>query len=127
MIPYCVVAIQLIPLADEESNLLYYPIRDLHTSDVDRNNVPVARSNGLEKDLSLTGTGEHARACSLLAFRIFWTHCSESLRFATLSPPAEYPTLLSLLYVGYILFQIPSNMIVRRNLQLEACAVGPCH
>lgn len=45
-----------------------FPIR------TDRNNVPAARSNGLEEDLNLTGN--------------------------------QYPSLLSLLYVGYILFQV---------------------
>ena len=40
-------------------------------TDIDRNNVPAARENGLVRDLNLTGS--------------------------------EYPTLLSLLYVGYIL------------------------
>ena len=89
--------------------------------DIDRNNVPAARENGLVRDLNLTGS--------------------------------EYPTLLSLLYVGYILvslfhggslpggkactdgdgrialpqFQIPSNIIVektgRPSIYLPVCIV----
>lgn len=48
---------------------------------IDRNNVPAARSHGLEEDLQLN-VGQ------------------------------RYETVLSILYVGYILMQIPSNGVI---------------
>ncbi|POR37660.1 Uncharacterized protein TPAR_02147 [Tolypocladium paradoxum] len=55
---------------------------------LDRNAIALARLNSLEKDLKLTGTP---------------------------SPTTEYQTCVSILFVGYVLGQIPSNMFLTRT------------
>lgn len=67
---------------------------------LDRNAIALARLNDLEEDLNLSSTGAYYDA--------------ESELHTDLTTP-EYQTCVSILFVGYILGQIPSNMFINRT------------
>ena len=68
---------------------------------IDRNNLSAARTKGLEVDLALKGQ------VRLFDFSPVRPSYKLLTRFSVCLQ--EYPTLLSILYVGYIIMQIPSN------------------
>lgn len=69
---------------------------------LDRNAIALARLNNLEKDLNLKGERMFNRASSC------------TLQLCTNSRK-EYQTCVSILFVGYILGQVPSNMFITRT------------
>jgi len=67
---------------------------------LDRNAIALARLNDLEKDLGLTGTRRSLRS-------LCYTHLTKS--------SLEYQTCVSILFVGYLVGQLPSNMFLTRT------------
>ncbi|PPQ73434.1 hypothetical protein CVT25_001292 [Psilocybe cyanescens] len=80
---------------------------------IDRNNVGSARLRGFEKDLKLQGQ--------------FVAKCHDGLIQAPHKTGAEFATVMSILYVGYIIMQVPSNMFLnwtaKPSLYIPACMI----
>ncbi|CAK5283937.1 unnamed protein product [Mycena citricolor] len=78
---------------------------------IDRQNVTTARLKGLEQDLGLSGNAPAVHATPPL----------------TLVPDIQYNVVLSIVYVSYCPFQIPSNMILnyitRPSWYIGSCVV----
>lgn len=69
---------------------------------LDRNAIALARLNNLEEDLNLSSTG-------------MWMTTLSYLDSTWLTYYTEYQTCVSILFVGYILGQVPSNMFLTRT------------
>lgn len=79
---------------------------------LDRNAIALARLNNLEDDLNLTGSRTSPSFLYDILLSVGFILTSFSL---TNCSNIEYQTCVSILFVGYLLGQVPSNMFITRT------------